>query len=91
MAEKVASEGAATNRPSALTEPVGSVEELVRNAPEPSENADKIYRVKYPDDRFVMEGMPVITQEGTSLTNTQAEEILPAAEASGVKIVEVGE
>lgn len=77
------------NRPSEVTEPSNSVAELVRNAPEPSENASAVYQVLYPTDQFVMEGMPVVTTAGTPLTDEQAEKLLPVAEASGVKIVKV--
>lgn len=77
------------NRPSEVEEVSGSAEELVRNAPEPTEKGGKIYRVVYPTDRFVVEGHPVVDSSGVRLTKEQADSVIPLAEASGVKIVEV--
>lgn len=69
----------------------GGSHELIAQAPEPSDKAKKSYRVLYPSDNFVMEGMPVITHTGTPLTDDQAKKLLPVAEASGVRIAEVTE
>jgi hypothetical protein len=93
MAEKdTGTQGAVPiNRPSEVTEVVGSAEELVRQAPDPTNKGGKIYQVAYPIDQFVVEGQPVVNTTGVRLTDAQAKEILPAAEASGVKIVEVKE
>lgn len=77
------------NRPSAVDVPLESVADLIEQAPEPSDEAKGVFRVQYPDDNFVMEGMPVVTAAGTPLTDAQAQEILPVAEASGVRIVQV--
>lgn len=77
------------NRPSDVEVAPGSAADLVRNAPAPNEKASKSYRVLYPNDHFVMEGMPVVTTAGTPLTDAQAKQLLPVAEASGVTIVEV--
>lgn len=94
MAEKQVVEetgGVAANRPTGPeVEVQGTAQDLIDNAPEPSSDG-KIYRVMYPNDHFVMEGMPVVNQSGVVLTDAQAEELLPVAEASGVKIVEVTE
>lgn len=84
-------EDVGANRPSAVEYPKDSVEHLVRNAPEPSDKAKKSYRVLYPTDRFLMEGLPVITSSGTPLTDEQVKKLLPVAEASGVRIAEVSE
>lgn len=93
MAEKEVVEetgGVAANRPTGPeVEVQDTAADLISKAPEPSEEGGKVYRVVYPDDHFVMEGMPVVTQSGVVLTDAQAEELLPVAEASGVKIVEV--
>lgn len=93
MAEKQVAEtgGVAANRPSAVEIPEDSVEYVIRQAPEPTSEGGKVYRVKYPTDLFVMEGMPVVTSTGTPLTEEQAEKLLPVAEESGVLIVEVTE
>ena len=94
MAEKntsTAPEDVGANRPSAVEFPLDSVEHLIRNAPKPSDKASKVYRVLYPINNFVMEGMPVVTSAGTPLTDEQAKKLLPAAEASGVAIAEVEE
>lgn len=94
MAEKEvdATGGVAANRPTGPEVAVqGSADELVRNAPDPTTEGGKIYKVLYPTDQFVMEGHPVVGTAGVRLTTEQADEILPAAEASGVKIVEVTE
>lgn len=77
------------NRPSDQGFVRGSVEELIADAPDPAKSGGKIYRVQYPTDRFVMEGMPVVDSVGVRLTADQAKNLLPVAEASGVKIVEV--
>lgn len=95
MAEKqMVGDEVAANRPT----PEGvivrdSAQELIRQAPEPSEEGanTKIYQVMYPNDHFVMEDMPVVSTSGTPLTAEQAEKLLPVAEASGVRIVEVSE
>lgn len=67
-----------------------TADDLVRRAPEPATKGGKIYKVMYPTDRFVMEGMPVVDTAGVRLTAEQAKEVLPVAEASGVQIVEAG-
>jgi hypothetical protein len=79
------------NRPSNVDVVSGSAAELISNAPAPSDKAGKVYRVLYPTDHFVMEGMPVVTSGGTPLTDAQAKQLLPVAEASGVKIEQVSE
>jgi len=93
MAEKQVVEGGgvAANRPTGPDVVVpGSAEELIAQAPEPTDKGTgKIYQVLYPTDHFVVHGHPVVTSSGTRLTKAQADEVLPAAEASGVKIVEV--
>jgi len=94
MAEKQADKQVNTaadgaNRPSAVETVQDSAEHLVRESPEPSDKANKSYRVAYPTDQFVVPGHPVVTTAGTPLTDAQAKEVLPAAEASGVRIVEV--
>ncbi len=91
MAEKkVVGDEVAANRP---TGPevvvVGSAAELIQNAPDPTDKGGKVYRVLYPTDMFVVQGQPVVNTSGVRLTSAQAEEILSAAAASGVKIVEV--
>lgn len=92
MAEKeVSPQGDVTaNRPTADDVNLrDTADDLVRRAPEPTTKGGKIYKVMYPTDRFVMEGMPVVDTSGVRLTAEQAKELLPMAEASGVKIVEV--
>src|SRR5215212_8536016 len=80
------------NRPSEQDVVAGSAQELVEQAPEPTDDeGSKVYAVSYPTDQFVMEGMPVVTTTGTPLTSEQVDKLLPVAEASGVKIVEVAE
>lgn len=96
MAEKQvdATGSVAANRPSGDEAVVrDSAQELIRQAPEPSEEGTdtKVYRVLYPNNHFVMEDMPVVSDVGTPLTADQAEKLLPVAEASGVRIVEVNE
>ena len=94
MAEKeVSPQGDVTaNRPTPPGVVVNeSADDIARRAPEPSDKAKKSYRVMYPTDRFIMEGMPVVTSAGTPLTDEQAKKLLPVAEASGVQIVEVAE
>lgn len=93
MAEKQVhgvSEDLPANRPS-NAEPLNRTEELIAAAPDPAKSGGKIYRVQYPTSRFVMEGQPVVDTAGVRLTAEQAKAILPLAEASGVKIVEVGD
>lgn len=92
MAEKqMVGDEVAANRPTGPeVEVQDSASELVRNAPEPTEDeGSKIYKVMYPTDQFVMEGMPVVNTTGVRLTGDQAEKVLEAAKASEVRIVEV--
>lgn len=92
MAEKqVAPTGeVVANRPTGPETVVsGSAQELIDSAPAPSDKASKVYRVQYPNDVFVVDGHPVVSSAGTPLTKEQADAVLRAAEASGVKIVEV--
>lgn len=86
MAEK--HEPPPANRPS-TAEPLNRTEELIAAAPDPSKSGGKVYKVQYPTNRFLVEGHPVVDTTGVRLTAEQAKAILPAAEASGVKIVEV--
>ena len=79
----------------AVTRPLGEsflpsddTERLVREAPDTSSGAKKVYRVLYPLDRFVVPGLPVVTREGVALTGEQEKVLLAAIEAdSGVKVV----
>lgn len=90
--EKDAQGNVAANRPTGPGVVIpGSTDELIAQAPSPSDKAKKAYKVVYPTSNFVMEGMPVISDAGTPLTDEQAKKLLPVAEASGVKIVEVTE
>jgi hypothetical protein len=92
MAETTAGMGGGAvpiNRPSDVETVSGSAQELIEQAPAPTEEGGKVYRVLYPTDQFVMEGHPVVTSSGTALTSEQADKLLPVAEASGVRIVEV--
>lgn len=94
MAEKQvdATGGVAANRPSGDEAVVrDSAQELIQQAPEPDAEGGKVYAVVYPNDQFVMEGMPVVSSAGTPLTDEQARNLLPVAEACGVRIVEVTE
>lgn len=91
MAETDATGDVVANRPTEVTTPVDSVDALVESAPDPVDKGGKIYAVQYPTDRFVMEGMPVMDTTGVRLSAEQAKTLLPAAEASGVTIVEVSE
>jgi hypothetical protein len=56
---------------------------------EPVVEGGKIYKVAYPTDHFVVDGLPVIDSTGVVLTDEQAQTVLEAADASGVRIVEV--
>ena len=92
MAEKqVAPTGeVVANRPTGPETVVkGSAQELIENAPEPTEEGGKLYKVAYPNDVFIVADHPVVSSAGTRLTDEQAKEVLSAAEASGVRIVEV--
>jgi len=91
MAEKqMVGNEVAANRPTGPEVEVrGSVSELLKGAPEPTEKGGKLYKVLYPTDQFFVEGHPVVTTDGTRLTAEQAKAIVPAAQASGVRIVEV--
>ena len=93
MAEKnVDTSGNVTaNRPSTEGVVLESAEHVVRQAPDPVDKGGKIYKVLYPTDQFVMEGMPVVNTVGVRLTAEQAKNLLPVAETSGVQIVEVTE
>jgi hypothetical protein len=68
-----------------------SADEAKAAAPEPDEKSraqKKIYAVQAPTNEFVIEGLPVITTEGTPLTADQAEQVKKIAPANGVVIVE---
>jgi hypothetical protein len=56
---------------------------------EPAVEGGKIYKVAYPTDHFVVNDLPVIDSTGVVLTDEQAQTVLEAADASGVRIVEV--
>lgn len=80
------------NRPSEQDVVAGSAQELVEQAPEPTDDeGSKLYAVSYPTDQFVLEGIPVVNTVGVRLTQEQADKLLSAAEANGVKITEVAE
>lgn len=90
--EKDAQGNVAANRPTGPGVVIqGSADELIAQSPDPSDKAKKAYAVVYPNSNFIMEGMPVVTDAGTPLTDDQFKKIAPVAEASGVKIVEVTE
>jgi len=91
MAEKQvdATGDVVANRPSDTEVLNNETHELIRSAPDPVDKGGKIYKVLYPTDHFVVEGYPVVDSTGVRLTAEQAKTLLPAAEASGVKIVEV--
>jgi hypothetical protein len=54
----------------------------------PEESKDAKHRVKtvWPDGTFVVEGVPVITADGTRLTKSQLDKAEKAAVESGVKL-----
>jgi len=91
MAEKqMVGDEVAANRPTGPeVELRDTAQDLIRKAPAPTEKGGKIYKVMYPTDMFVVQGHPVVNSTGVRLTQEQAKVILPAAEASGVRIVEI--
>jgi hypothetical protein len=82
-------EGVQDPRPIAATE----AEDAIEAAPDPSANSKtaKKVQVLFPHGPFVMEDVPVVTNEGTSLTKEQLEKFLPVAKASGVRVAVDGE
>lgn len=78
--------------PTALeTEATEGAETAKREAPEASDSGDKTVQVLFPNDEFVIEGVPVITSGGTALTSDQVETATKAAKASGVRLMVDGE
>jgi hypothetical protein len=59
------------------------------NTPDESKNASILVKCAWPHGTFTVEGVPVITAQGTHLTKTQFNQAEKAAEASGVTLVEV--
>jgi hypothetical protein len=54
--------------------------------PEESKDAKHKVSTVWPDSSFTVEGVPVITADGTKLTKTQLKTAEEAAEASGVSL-----
>ena len=73
------------------TEPTEGAETAKRDAPEPSEEGGQNVQVMFPTDEFIIEGVPVITSGGTSLTSDQLDTAKEAAKASGVRLMVDGE
>lgn len=59
------------------------------NTPDESRNASVKVSTVWPYGSFTVEGVPVITREGTMLTRTQFAQAQKAAEASGISLREV--
>jgi hypothetical protein len=90
MAEtgKKAAEGSAspTNDPAP---DIARRENETVNTPDESKNASVKVSTVFPYGSFTVEGVPVITREGTMLTKTQYAQAQKAAEASGLTLREV--
>jgi hypothetical protein len=59
------------------------------STPDESKNASVKVATVFPYGTFTVEGIPVITREGTMLTKTQYAQAQKAAEASGLTLREV--
>jgi hypothetical protein len=66
-----------------------SAVDAVASAPAPSNAAKTKVAVDWPTNQFVVEGLPVITREGTQVTAEQYKQAEEAAKRSGVQIHEV--
>lgn len=73
-----------------LVLPPQGADEAVALAPAPGKG-DTLVSVGYPTDRFVVEGHPVLTQEGTKLSASAAKVVVEAALANGVRVFVNGE
>lgn len=75
--------------------PVASVEKTAdvaaTQAPEPSSGARKKLAVAWPSNSFVVEGLPVLTREGTPVTAEQQKKYEEVAKKSGVTLREVND
>jgi len=54
--------------------------------PNESRGASIVVKCSWPHSKFTVEGVPVVTSEGTRLTKPQLEEVQKAALASGVSL-----
>lgn len=68
-----------------------SASEAVAKAPEPSGSARTKVATMWPSDKFVVEGLPVVTREGVPVTAEQLKTLQNAAKRSGVKLREVND
>lgn len=68
-----------------------TVQKVVAEAPAPSSNARTKVATMWPRDRFVVEGLPVVTREGVPVTAEQMKTLQEAAKKSGVKLREVND
>lgn len=77
----------------AKTPPPQTAADAVAKAPEPSDKGGKVVRCASPTHKFVVEGLPVVTQEGTRVTAEQFKTLSEAAEKQrpAVRLVEVEE
>lgn len=65
--------------------------EVVAKAPEPSSGAKKKVAVAWPSNQLVVEGLPVVTNEGTPVTAEQHKQLEEAAKRSGITLREVND
>lgn len=68
---------------------VQSASDAVASAPPPSDSAKTKMATVWPSDRFVVEGLPVVTREGVPVTAEQKKTLEDAAKKSGVTLREV--
>jgi ribosomal protein L24 len=79
--------------PEAKPTPPQSAPEVIERAPEPTDKGGKVVRVMSPTHQFVVEGLPVVTREGTRVTVEQFKKIEEAAnkQVPKVRIAEVND
>lgn len=86
---EVTKQGDQTPEPKAPSPTVAAVE----NAPDSTNKGGKVVRTGFPHGSFVVEGLPVVTREGTRLTADQLKKVQEAADKQSpkVRIVEVSD
>lgn len=73
------------------TPPVNTAKAVEEKAPEPQKTGGKLVRTKFPIDKFVVEGIPVMTRSGVRMSAEDFKKATEAAKKSGVTLVEVSE
>ena len=70
---------------------VDGADAALADAPDSPNKGGKLVKVLYPTNNFVIEGIPVVTSDGTRLSAADAKTVMDLARVNGVRVVEVEE